>query len=113
MVTSSSTASPVAVGSPNWTATSDQFIDLVCADEELLAAEFDAIVAEWEGPPPSREATVCTATTPPKSSGTAQIDECFAPTVRLATSREREGRQRSPPATARGCCSVGGPGECR
>jgi hypothetical protein len=29
----------------------DQFLDLVCADEELLRAEFDAIIAaEWPNP---------------------------------------------------------------
>jgi len=35
----------------------EEFLDLVCADEELLRAEFDAIIAqEWGGrrPPPAR-----------------------------------------------------------
>jgi hypothetical protein len=33
----------------------EQFLELVLADEELLRAEFDAIIAAaWSGPPPSR-----------------------------------------------------------
>ena len=32
----------------------EQFIDWLCADEDLLRAEFDAIIAaEWPGPPPA------------------------------------------------------------
>jgi hypothetical protein len=35
--------------------TDEQFLDLLLADEDLLRAEFDAIVAaEWPGPPPGR-----------------------------------------------------------
>jgi hypothetical protein len=34
--------------------TDEQFLDLVCADDELLRAEFDAIIAaEWPTPPPA------------------------------------------------------------
>jgi hypothetical protein len=34
--------------------TAEEFIELLCADEELLRAEFDAIIAaEWPGPPPA------------------------------------------------------------
>jgi len=33
----------------------EQFIELVCADEDLLQAEFEAIIAaEWPTPPPAR-----------------------------------------------------------
>ncbi len=32
----------------------EQFLDLLCADEALLRAEFDAIIAaEWPSPPPA------------------------------------------------------------
>jgi hypothetical protein len=35
--------------------TDEQFLDLLLADEDLLRAEFDAIIAaEWPGPPPGR-----------------------------------------------------------
>jgi hypothetical protein len=34
--------------------TDEQFLELLCADEDLLRAEFDAIIAaEWPGPPPA------------------------------------------------------------
>lgn len=34
--------------------THDQFVELLCADEDLLRAEFDAIIAEeWPSPPPA------------------------------------------------------------
>ncbi len=34
------------------TAVDEQFLELICSDEELLQAEFDAILAaEWPGPP--------------------------------------------------------------
>ena len=33
----------------------EQFLDLLLADDDLLQAEFDAIIAaEWPGPPPNR-----------------------------------------------------------
>ena len=44
----------------------DEFIELVCADEQLLRAEFDAIIAEaWSTPPPSpRSAAGASASRP-------------------------------------------------
>jgi hypothetical protein len=37
------------------TAEQDEFLAIVCADEELLRAEFEAIIgACWDEPPPSR-----------------------------------------------------------
>ena len=42
-------------------ATDEQFVELLCADEDLWRAEFDAIIAaEWPGPPqagPERDAS--------------------------------------------------------
>lgn len=38
--------------------TEEQFIGLLCADEEMLRAEFDAIIAaEWPEPPPAEPAS--------------------------------------------------------
>lgn len=34
--------------------TADEFLDLVCADEDLLRAEFDAIIDATWSPPPAR-----------------------------------------------------------
>jgi len=32
-----------------------QFLDLICSDDELIQAEFDAIIADqWPSPPPHR-----------------------------------------------------------
>jgi hypothetical protein len=34
--------------------TDEQFLELLCGDEDLLRAEFDAIIAaEWPSPPPA------------------------------------------------------------
>ncbi len=33
----------------------EQFLDLICSDDELLQAEFDAIIADqWPSPPPHK-----------------------------------------------------------
>jgi hypothetical protein len=106
----SSTGSLSSVGSPSRTAIGDLFIDLLCEllcqDDELLSAEFDAIVADWEGdgesPPPPRDSTVGTATVRPQPVLQAQFADRFAPTGRLAATREGTGRQRSPPAGGSG-----------
>jgi hypothetical protein len=41
-----------ATGDPTTRTVEEQFLDLICSDQDLLAAEFDAIIAaEWPGPP--------------------------------------------------------------
>jgi hypothetical protein len=36
-------------------AAQDQFLEVLCADEDLVRAEFDAIIAaEWPSPPPAK-----------------------------------------------------------
>jgi hypothetical protein len=45
---------PHADGSTATRGTDEQFLELVCADEDLLRAEFDTIIAaEWPSPPPA------------------------------------------------------------
>jgi hypothetical protein len=50
-----------ATGDTTARAVDEQFLDLICSDADLLAAEFDAIIAaEWPKPParrPGRDAT--------------------------------------------------------
>lgn len=47
-------AAPVP-GHPAGRTVARQFLDLICADQDLLAAEFDAIIAAtWPDPPASR-----------------------------------------------------------
>jgi hypothetical protein len=87
-------------GEPVERALDEQFLELVCSDEELLRAEFDAIVsAEWPTPPnhapahrPSGE--------PPTPRGQPWSP---APGARLMNRPRHPGlggwaRQRSPPA---------------
>src|SRR4051794_21698603 len=88
------------------TVSRDAFIDLLCQDEELVRAEFDAIIAAaWPSPPapPAPPA-------PPGSDDRRQGRPCRTgrpePSGRTApppaTSRRRRGRQRSPPSTDEG-----------
>jgi hypothetical protein len=43
-----------ATADPTARSIDEQFLELICADADLLAAEFDAIVAaEWPEPPPA------------------------------------------------------------
>jgi hypothetical protein len=86
------------------TATRDAFLDVVCRDEELLRAEFEAIIgASWPGSsePP--------ASPPPAPPGPAdrqppgpERPDWPAPSTRAARlpvpPRLWRGRQRSPPA---------------
>jgi hypothetical protein len=45
-------ATTLATGDASAWAVGEQFLDLICGDADLLAAEFDAIVAaEWPTPP--------------------------------------------------------------
>ena len=77
--------------------TEEQFLDLLLADEELLRAEFDAIIAaEWPGPPPDlADGRVCGEPDP----GATRRHRATATRV-SAPRRPRvdaSARQRSPP----------------
>jgi hypothetical protein len=79
------------------------FLDLLCADEELLRAEFEDIVAaEWPRPPsrpPSRRAVVHRQYG--GNGGLAHRTVCLPGTLRPDghdTGVDGSGRQRSPPA---------------
>jgi hypothetical protein len=79
--------------------TQDLFIDLVCADDQLLTAEFNAIVAEcFGGSGPVRAEPVTAGTGAPASvpGGIHRVAEGLDPGERIT--RRRTGRQRSPPA---------------
>lgn len=96
---------PTVSGDPVGEARSieEEFLELVCADEELLRAEFDAIIAqEWPSsrPPARREATSTGAgpyrpREPGRRGERALRDETRHPHGRL------QGRQRSPPQADR------------
>ena len=86
-------------GSADSTRTIDeQFLELICSDEDLLRAEFDAIIAaEWPSPP---------ATTPRRDAGWRPAREAHRhPRARITGPVARPpqpgvgewARQRSPP----------------
>ena len=78
--------------------TAEQFLDVLLADEDLLRAEFDAIVAaEWPSPPPAEPRRRDPADRLPRRHRTR------ARAARLATRPRHPGvgawaRERSPPA---------------
>jgi hypothetical protein len=79
--------------------TDDQFLELLCADEDLIRAEFDAIVAAaWPGTPPELPGDK----PPAGDSGgcpaaSARTAEPRLPSRRQHASTSRRRRQRSPP----------------
>jgi hypothetical protein len=78
---------------------SDGFIDLVCADDELLAAEFDAIIDDgWDDSFPGCGPTTSTDTADPPSAGglLRPVPSIHVPALSPALGR-RWSRQRSPP----------------
>jgi hypothetical protein len=77
----------------------EQFLDLICNDQDLLAAEFDAIIAaEWPNPPANPPGRGATGRHP-----TSRAARWLTARVRGAVSRPRHpgtggwARQRSPP----------------
>ena len=78
-------------------ATDEQFVELLCADEDLWRAEFDAIIAaEWPGPPqarPERDASAERRPSPGPQGSVARV------AGRPSQPRHPAGwtRQRSPP----------------
>jgi len=77
--------------------TDDAFLDLVCRDEELVRAEFDALIAaSWHLPPPPPPAAPRPADRPP---GWPVAPAPGPPPMsrRSAPSGARFNRQRSPP----------------
>ena len=78
--------------------TDEQFLDLLLADEDLLRAEFDAIIAaEWPGPPTDRPGRGMRADRDPGETRPGRV-RAAAPPGRPRHPRTRgRPRQRSPP----------------
>jgi hypothetical protein len=75
----------------------EQFLAIVCEDEDMLRAEFDAIIAaSFDDPPPRQRQPAPRPACPPPRWGVRQagISRCHAQPV---LSMERWVRQRSPP----------------
>jgi len=77
--------------------TDEVFVDLVCADDDLLRAEFEAIIeANWPAPPGSSARLPWPDRPTPRGSRRRSVPT-IAPSVRRAPADGRGGRQRSPP----------------
>ena len=77
------------------------FLDLVCADQELLRAEFDAIIAqEWSSSPPSPDPPAASPGTGPGPPGHRLPRGDKASLRRPDSGADEWSRQRSPPRFA-------------
>jgi len=76
-----------------------EFLDLICHDQDLLTAEFDAIIAaEWPTPPADRARAV-TGGSPARGLPGRAADRLDGPTCRQQCGRVGGWvRERSPPA---------------
>lgn len=80
--------------------TDDAFVDLVCADDDLLRAEFEAIIeANWPERPRSSAGLPWPERPSPRRSHRRRVAP-IAPPVGSRPAAERGGRQRSPPRAA-------------
>ena len=77
----------------------EQFVELFCADDDLVQAEFDAIVAaEWPSPPPAEPDDSADAGRPPRQARRPRDDGGAEPSKRPChPGTGGWGRQRSPP----------------
>jgi hypothetical protein len=102
-MTTTPTTLDLIVDAASAASTQDLFIDLVCADDQLLAAEFDAMVAEcWDGPGPVPVTLLTARATAPSPGhrGTSRDPDALESAV--LTAGRRAGRQRSPPVVGIG-----------
>jgi len=78
--------------------TEERFVDLLLADEELLRAEFDAIIAaEWPGPPPKLPHGRVRGGPDPGRKRPHSVTATTRPAPRRSLQVDRSARQRSPP----------------
>src|ERR1700750_2788438 len=91
---------PTTPGTSDSTRTVDeQFLDLICSDEDLLQAEFEAIIAaEWPSPPTTTPRPAPAAERPPSGAHRAAAALGARPVTRPRHPGIGEwARQRSPP----------------
>src|SRR6478735_2298755 len=82
--------------------TAEQFVELLCADEDLLRAEFDAIIAaEWPEPPPTEpDGGLAPARRPREAGRRARARAARAPSRARQLVIGGMIRERSPPTAA-------------
>jgi hypothetical protein len=80
----------------------EEFVELICADEELLRAEFDAIIAqEWTSTPPPAGPPVASPRPDPGAPARGLVSGGQAtPRPARRPGDDAWGRQRSPPLRA-------------
>lgn len=80
----------------NQQALHDAFLELAYADQEIVDAEFEELIAaSWEPPPPAPTALPTPADRPPHTGSTSTADPPFP--ARPIRSHTGPARQRSPP----------------
>lgn len=78
--------------------TNEQFLEMLCADDELLQIEFDAIIAaEWRGPTPPRPVDHPDSASGPRSGARRESDATDVPHHSRRPGVGWWSRQRSPP----------------
>ncbi len=76
----------------------EEFIDLVCSDEDWVRDEFDAIVAaEWVGPPPTEPSQAASTPGPLPAHTKPPAGPAPPPRRSQRPGTDGWGRQRSPP----------------
>lgn len=76
----------------------EEFLELVCAEEDLLRAEFDEIIAqEWTAPPPPGEPRAASPTGGPGRQLTGRVDATWPQPRPCHLVIHEWRRQRSPP----------------
>src|SRR2546423_1443879 len=79
-------------------ASQEEFLALLCADEQLLRAEFDAIIAAaWPNPPPTRPRPERPGAQQPPSAASAPASRPAQPGRAHRPGVGGLGRQRAPP----------------
>src|SRR6476659_9529514 len=82
--------------------TAEQFVELLCADEDLLRAEFDAIIAaEWPSPPRVLPARRGVAGGRPRASTRRARARAVPPSRPRRPGSDGSARERSPPTDPR------------
>ena len=90
------TVDSAPVGAGPATATGQAFVDLVCADDELMRAEFDALIAaSWPTPPPVPPVPPRRSAPWPCGLADGQREAARPPIHHIPDTRWR--RQRAPP----------------
>jgi hypothetical protein len=93
---------PRTDGSTATLGTDEQFLQMVYADEDLLRAEFDAIIAaEWPSPPPVEPGSAGADGRPGPAERRGDTGAVLSPRA-PHTGTGARARQRSPPAHGRG-----------